>query len=151
MIFKQENNVLPWNTIIEFLLMFLVFNYASTVTFLQFSHLAIYLNFFEDFIYLFLERTEGRRKERERNINVWLPLTPPNWGPGPKPRHVPWLGIEPTALWFTGLALSSLSHISQGHLKILKVIFYTCCSKYYKVSVGFQIYGKSEFKQFQQL
>ena len=30
--------------------------------------------FFKDFIYLFLEREEGREKERERNINVWLPL-----------------------------------------------------------------------------
>ena len=29
--------------------------------------------FFKDFIY-FLERGEGREKERERNINVWLPL-----------------------------------------------------------------------------
>ena len=25
-------------------------------------------------IYLFLERGEGREKERERNINMWLPL-----------------------------------------------------------------------------
>ena len=31
------------------------------------------LKFFKDFIY-FLERGEGREKERERNINVWLPL-----------------------------------------------------------------------------
>ena len=30
--------------------------------------------FFKDFIYLFLERGEGREKERERNINVWLLL-----------------------------------------------------------------------------
>ena len=30
--------------------------------------------FFKDFIYLFLERGEGREKERERNIDVWLPL-----------------------------------------------------------------------------
>ena len=28
----------------------------------------------KDFIYLFLERGEGREKERERNINVWLLL-----------------------------------------------------------------------------
>ena len=28
-------------------------------------------------IYLFLERGEGREKESERNINVWLPLIPP--------------------------------------------------------------------------
>ena len=59
--------------------------------------------FFKDFIYLFLERGEGREKERERNINVWLPLTcPHNWGPCPQPRHVPQLGIEPATLWFTG-------------------------------------------------
>ena len=30
--------------------------------------------FFKDFIYLFLESWEGREKEKERNINVWLPL-----------------------------------------------------------------------------
>ena len=27
-------------------------------------------------------------------------LHAPHWGPGPKPRHVPWLGIEPETLWF---------------------------------------------------
>ena len=26
-----------------------------------------------------------------------------DWGPGPQPRHVPWLGIEPATLWFSGL------------------------------------------------
>ena len=26
----------------------------------------------------------------------------PYWGPGPQPRQVPWLGIEPATLWFTG-------------------------------------------------
>ena len=31
----------------------------------------------KDFIYLFLERAEGREKDRERNINVWLPLGMP--------------------------------------------------------------------------
>ena len=29
---------------------------------------------------LFLERGEGREKERERNINVWLPLMHPLLG-----------------------------------------------------------------------
>ena len=42
-----------------------------------------------------------REKEGERNINVWLTLTHP-WGPGPQTRHVPWLGIKPVTLWFTG-------------------------------------------------
>ena len=33
--------------------------------------------FLKDFIYLFFERGEGREKERERNITVWLPLACP--------------------------------------------------------------------------
>ena len=52
--------------------------------------------------YLFIFRGERREKARERNISVWLPLTYPYWGPGWKPRLVPWLGIKPMTLWFTG-------------------------------------------------
>ena len=36
--------------------------------------------FKKDFIYLFLERGEGREKERGRNIKVWLPLICPLLG-----------------------------------------------------------------------
>ena len=36
--------------------------------------------FVKDFIYLFLDRGEGREKERERSINVWLPLVRPLLG-----------------------------------------------------------------------
>ena len=39
--------------------------------------------FFRDFIYLFLDRGEGQKKERERNINVWLPLRHPLLGTWP--------------------------------------------------------------------
>ena len=38
-----------------------------------------YLIFFLIF-YLFLDRGEGREKEMERNINVWLPLLCPTLG-----------------------------------------------------------------------
>ena len=48
--------------------------------------------------YLFLERGEGREKELERNIMCDCLLHAPTWGPGPKPRHVPWLGIQPVTL-----------------------------------------------------
>ena len=48
-------------------------------------------DFFVSFLkilFIYLERGEGEEKERE-NINVWLPLMCPYWGPGPQPRHVP--------------------------------------------------------------
>ena len=47
------------------------------------------LLFFKDFIYLFLERGEGREKERERNISAWLPLVQPLLGTWPTTQHVP--------------------------------------------------------------
>ena len=37
-------------------------------------------SFYKDFTYLFLERGEGREKEREININMWLPVTRPQTG-----------------------------------------------------------------------
>ena len=57
--------------------------------------------FFKGFIYLFLETGEGREKGRETSICGCLSRAP-YWGPGPQPKHVPWLGIELVALWFTG-------------------------------------------------
>ena len=54
----------------------------------------------------FSEKGEGREKERERNINVreihWLVASHmhPDQGPNLKPRHVPWLKIEPITLHF---------------------------------------------------
>ena len=72
----------------------------------QWIGLCIYLFIYFRF-YLFLERGKGRKKERKRNIDVWkitlaASHSPPNWGPGPQPRHVPWLGIEPVTFWFAG-------------------------------------------------
>ena len=58
----------------------------------------IYIFFLKN-IYLFiLDREEGR----EGNIIVWLPLICPLLGTLPQPRHMPWLGIKPATLWFTG-------------------------------------------------
>ena len=34
----------------------------------------------------------------------------PHWGPGPQPRHVTWLGIEPLTLWFADHAQSTELH-----------------------------------------
>ena len=40
----------------------------------------LFIVFGKDFIYLFLDRGEGREKERERKVNVWLPLAHPLLG-----------------------------------------------------------------------
>ena len=45
--------------------------------------ITIPIYFFKDFIYLFLERGEGRGKKREGNIIVWLPLMLPLLGTWP--------------------------------------------------------------------
>ena len=49
------------------------------------------------FIYLFVERGEGR----ETSMCGCLSSVP-YCVPGSQPRHVPWLGIEPVIFWFTG-------------------------------------------------
>ena len=61
---------------------------------------------FITFLFLFLKyfilgSRERRQKERERNIHVRVKHevvaspTLPTWRPGPQPRHVSWVGIEP--------------------------------------------------------
>ena len=75
--------------------------------------------FFKDFIYLFLDRGEGREKERERNVSVWSPLerTPPRIWPAtqacalPRNRTSDPLVCRP--------ALNPLSYTSQGCILLL--------------------------------
>ena len=46
---------------------------------------------------------EGEKQSVCKRYIHWLPLTPSQLGePGPQPRHVPWLGIEPVTFWFSG-------------------------------------------------
>ena len=59
--------------------------------------------FYKRFIYLFFIE-KGRERERvgEKHQCVVASHVPLHWGPGLQPRHVPWLGIKPVTLWFTG-------------------------------------------------
>ena len=76
---------------------------------------------FKDFIYLFLDKGEGREKKRERNIKVWLPLMCPLLGTWPITQActltVNWTG-DPLV---HRQALNPLSHTSQDwfHLFLL--------------------------------
>ena len=67
-------------------------------------------------LFLFLDREDGWEKERERNINVWLPLTHPLLGTWPATQ-----ACALTANWIGDplvrrLAFNPLSHTSQGWL-----------------------------------
>ena len=89
--------------------------------------------FCKDFIYLFLERREGKEKEKERNINVWLPLT---WPPprnlfylGPQPRPVPCAGNRTGDSLGHRTVFNPLSHTRQGQKeKFLTLIIQKSCS-----------------------
>ena len=78
--------------------------------------------FFKDFIYLFVERGEGRKKERERNINVWLPLTHHLLGTWPATQACAVTGYWTSNPLVHRLALNPLSHISQVHSSFFAVL-----------------------------
>ena len=68
----------------------------------------------EHFIYLFLEKGEGKEQERERNINVWLPLMRPLLGTWPATQACALTGNRTGDLLVHRPALIPLSHASQG-------------------------------------
>ena len=67
--------------------------------------LSLFLRFF-----LLLERGEGREKEGERNMKVWLPLTCPLTGTWPAPQAYTPLGIQMATLLFSGCIQSTEPH-----------------------------------------
>ena len=70
--------------------------------------------YFLDFVYLFLKRGEGREKERERNINVWLPLVPPLLGTWPETQACALTGNLTSNPLVRRPALNPLSHANQA-------------------------------------
>ena len=67
---------------------------------------------------LFLEIGEGREKERERNINVWLPPVCPPLGTWPATQACALTGNRIGSSLVRRPALNLLSYTSQGFLKI---------------------------------
>ena len=53
---------------------------STTISLISGSRDNYWYEFFKGFIYLVLDRGEGRERKKERNINVWLPLTWPPRG-----------------------------------------------------------------------
>ena len=83
----------------------------------------MYCSFFflNNCIYLFLETGEGREKERERNINVWLPLTCPQLRTWPTTQACARTGNWTGDHLVHRLVLSPLSLTSQGCITLYKV------------------------------
>ena len=81
-----------------------------------FLNLVVYFLFFKDFIYLFIDRGEGKEKERERNISVWLPLVRPVLGTWPAPQACALTGNRTSDPLVCRPVLNPLSHTSQGYL-----------------------------------
>ena len=80
------------------------------------AHVKRFFIFFKDFIYLFLDRGEGWEKERERNINVWLPLTHPLLGAWPATQVCALTGNQTSDPLVRRPVLNPLSHTSWGTL-----------------------------------
>ena len=59
-----------------------------------------------------------------------------HWGPGPKPRHVPWLGIEPVTLRFAGGCSIQSATPARAQLFHLKMWGHFIC-KYFIFSFFF--------------
>ena len=77
--------------------------------------------FLKCFIYLFLERGEGREKEGERSINVWLPLAQPPLGTWPVTQACAPTGNQTDIPSVHRPAFNPLSHTSQGSFFRLKI------------------------------
>ena len=71
---------------------------------------------FKKQFYLFISRREGRKKERERNINVWLPCACPLPGTWPTTQACALTGNRTGNPLLCRPALSPLSLTSQGNL-----------------------------------
>ena len=65
-------------------------------------------------MYLFLERREGKEKERERNINVLLPLTCSHLGTWPATQACALTGNQTSDPLVCRPTLNPPSYISQG-------------------------------------
>ena len=91
---RVAHSLSDWEALYQFWIYFLIY----------------FLSLFLKRFYLFiLEGKVGRNWGRETSVCCCLSCAP-YWGPGLQPRRVPWLGIEPATLWFTGWCSSIETH-----------------------------------------
>ena len=69
----------------------------------------------------------------------------PNWGPGPQPRHVPWLGIELAPLWFAGQHPSYTTCTHWATPARVKVYIFCTSKGSWQIYVSGKFCGQSYF------
>ena len=91
---------------------------ATYVLKTRFNKGVLFKKIFKIFLNLFLERGEGREKERQRNTNVWLPLTS-LWGTWPATLACVLTRNRTSNPLVHRLALNPVTHTSQGKEVVL--------------------------------
>ena len=94
-------------------LLTLVHQFSSLISLFLFSFVlaslyrrdifTFYPSFKKSILFIYFEREGKERRMRGRETSMCdCLLHAPYWGPGLKPKHVPWLGIKLMTLWFSG-------------------------------------------------
>ena len=115
------------------------------------SHFVIFIackkGHFRKRFYLFIFRERGREGEREGEKHqsvVCLLLTPNYQGPGPNPRHMPGLGIEPATFWSAGQHWIHWATSVRARKGIFKAnnafVYYACVQNKKKVILSWIFY-----------
>ena len=125
--------ILQWTTLQNCMSFTNVYNHVinTTIQIQKIFHLSVspllyhnsqhYLNIINVYFclsfkkYLFIFRERGKEGERERNINVWLPLARPLLGTWPATQACDLTGNQTSGPLVCRLALNLLSHINLGY------------------------------------
>ena len=101
-----------------------VYSFIFILTFTSTNKLFILMCFKKILFIYFRQRGKEGEREGEKHQRVVASHTFPPLGtwPGPQPRHVPWLGIEPATLWFTGQHSVHWATPARAHLHVLSTI-----------------------------
>ena len=94
--------------------------YIYSLSFLLCARKQLFVFFLR--FYLFFNKGEGREKERERTINVWLPLVHLQLGTWPTTQACALTGNQTGDLLVCRLVLNPLSHTSQGTTVLVELL-----------------------------
>ena len=89
-------------------------SFTTTVRNVSFTDLTFSLFFKRFYLFIFLERGDGKEKERERNISMWLPPKHPPSGTWPATQACAPTGNRTGNALVHRPTLNPLSYTSQG-------------------------------------